>query len=83
MIKMKDETKILIVAFVLPLLLAIFFKNIEAVPQINYRTLLYTKTMTVNQHKSEIHDTPGVNTNKILKNCYLRCNLSYQTLNIT
>ncbi|MGB7001522.1 MAG: hypothetical protein WBE22_05860, partial [Halobacteriota archaeon] len=42
----------------------------EAVPQINHRTLLYIKTMTVNQHKSKIHDTPGVNTNKILKNCY-------------
>ncbi len=55
----------------------------EAVPQINYRTLLYIKTMTLNKHKSEIHDTPGVNTNKILKNCYLRCNISYQSLNIT
>jgi hypothetical protein len=33
MIKMKDETKILIVAFVLPLLLAIFFKNIVHKPQ--------------------------------------------------
>ncbi len=30
---------------------------IEAVPQINYRILLYIKTMTVNQHKSKIHDT--------------------------
>ena len=55
----------------------------EAVPQINHRTLWYIKTMTVNQHKSENHDTPRVNTNKILKNCYLRCKISYQTLNIT
>ncbi|MGB3457989.1 MAG: hypothetical protein WBB08_01575 [Halobacteriota archaeon] len=54
-------------------------KYYEAVPQINHRTLLYIKTMTVNQHKSKIHDTPGVNTNKILKNCYLRCKISYQT----
>ena len=30
---MKDETKILIVAFVLPLLLAIFFKNVVHKPQ--------------------------------------------------
>lgn len=30
---MKDETKILVVAFTLPLLLAIFFKNIVHKPQ--------------------------------------------------
>ena len=64
-------------------LTAVGIAGIEAVPQINYRTLLYIKTMTLNKHKSEIHDTPGVNTNKILKNCYLRCKISYQSLNIT
>jgi uncharacterized cupin superfamily protein len=35
-------------------------------PQINYRTLLYIKTMTVNQHKSKVHDTQRGNMNKIL-----------------
>ena len=53
-------------------ILVLVLEKLETVPQINYRTLLYIKTMTLNKHKSEIHDTPGVNTNKILKNCYLR-----------
>ena len=38
----------------------------QAVPQINYRILLYIKTMTVNQQKSKVHDTPRGNTNKNL-----------------
>ena len=38
----------------------------EAVPQISYRILLYIKTMTVNQHKSKVHDTPRSNMNKNL-----------------
>jgi hypothetical protein len=55
----------------------LYIKTIEAVPQINYRTLLYIKTMTVKQHKSEIYDTPRVNTKEFLKNCYVRCKISY------
>ena len=43
----------------------VFFPK-EAVPQINYRTLLYIKTMTVNQHKSKVHDTPRSTRYKIL-----------------
>ena len=61
----------------LPTKIRYFLMTLEAVPQTNYRTLLYIKTMTVKQHKSEFHDTPRVNTNKILKNCYLRCKISY------
>jgi hypothetical protein len=38
----------------------------QAVPQINYRILLYIKAMTVNQHKSKVHDTPRGNMNKNL-----------------
>ncbi|NQE52528.1 Trehalose/maltose import ATP-binding protein MalK [ANME-1 cluster archaeon GoMg3.2] len=39
---------------------------LQAVPQTNYRILLYIKTMTVNQHKSKVHDTPRGNMNKNL-----------------
>ncbi len=51
MIKMKGDTKILIVAFVLPLLLAIFFKNIvhkplDVVPLFLVPTLLWIGYMT-------------------------------------
>jgi len=42
------------------------FTLLEAVPQINYGILLYIKTMTVNQQKSELHDTPRGNMNKNL-----------------
>ncbi|MGB7001462.1 MAG: type I restriction-modification system subunit M N-terminal domain-containing protein, partial [Halobacteriota archaeon] len=38
----------------------------QAVPQINYRILLYIKTMTINQQKSKVHDTPRGNMNKNL-----------------
>ena len=34
------------------------FSPKQAVPQINYSILLYIKTMTGNQQKSELHDTP-------------------------
>jgi hypothetical protein len=51
----------------LPALSAAFILSIsEAVPQINYRILLYIKTMTVNQQKSELHDIPRGNMNKNL-----------------
>ena len=48
---MKDETKILIVAFVLPLLLAIFFKNVvhksqDVVPLFLVPILLWTGYIT-------------------------------------
>nr|QNO56405.1 hypothetical protein EIIOIEJP_00012 [Methanosarcinales archaeon ANME-1 ERB7] len=42
------------------------FGTRQAVPQINYRILLYIKTMTINQQKSKVHDTPRGNMNKNL-----------------
>jgi hypothetical protein len=44
------------------------------------RTLMYIKTMTVNQHKSKIHDTSRVNTNKILKIVTLDAKLATKPL---
>jgi hypothetical protein len=42
------------------------FRIGQAVQQINYGILLYIKTMTVNQQKSKLHDTPRGNMNKNL-----------------